>query len=400
MNLYEYQAKRIINKYGVKIPQGKVAYTPREAKKAASEVSSRGPWVLKAQVHSGARKKGHFLEKSAGKGAGIREVTRLSQIIPEAEQMLRSTLVTPQTGKDGKVVTRLYVEAFCKVKKIFYTGLVIDRVKATITLLVANLEDVDITEIAAKNPEQILRLQLDSRKGTSASQVKQVAEFLGISESKHSGLKKYLQGLFKTFIESDALMLEINPAGIDTKGEIIALDAKLSIDDKAMYRQPDFVRLRDECETDKRELVAWKNGFQYNSFNGSIGCIVNGEGVALDAMDLIQSKGGATACFINVKGGVDRDKIAAGIKLIMTNPKVEGILITVLGGFSRCNLVADGIIAVASEVGLNVPLVVRFEGTNKEEAETILINSHLPVIIAQDIEDAVDKLLKAMEEND
>lgn len=400
MNIHEYQAKRIINKHGIKIPAGKIAYTPLEAKKAAAEVSARGPWMLKAQIQSGARDKGHFLEASAGTGSGIRIVKARRHIAKEAEEMLGATLVTPQTGKKGKVVTRIYVEAFHNVKKIFYTGLAIDRMNACVTLLLANLDEENVVNMALRHPEKILRLNLDLEKGASARQIKEAAEFLGLKARYVLRFKKYLQGLFNAFIETDALMLEINPAGLDNRGEIIALDAKLTIDDKAAYRQPEINRLFDEAETEERELRAAKNGFQYSSFEGSIGCIVNGDGIALAAMDLIRARGGDTACFLNVKGGVDRDKIAAGIKLIMTNPRVEGILINVLGGFLRCNLVADGIIAAASEVGLNVPLVVRFEGTNKDEAKRILETSHLPVIIAGDMEDSVDKLLQAMEESD
>ena len=400
MNIHEYQAKKIISNYGIKIPRGRIAYTPLEAKKVASDVSSRGPWVLKAQIQSGARDKGHFLEKKAGKGSGIRLIKSRRQLVIEAERMLGSTLVTPQTGNKGKLVSRIYVEAFQIVKKIFYTGLVIDRVKAIITLMVANIDKHDITYIINNNPEQILRQELNLQKGVNSQQVKEVAEYLGLRPNHIPQLKKYLQGLYRVFTDNDALMLEINPSGIDYRGNIIALDAKLSVDDNAMYRHKEIEPLFDESEIEERELKAFKNGFQYSSFSGNIGCIVNGDGIALAAMDLIRAKGFDMACFLNVKGGVDKDKIASSIKLIMTNPRVEGILINVLGGFLRCNLLAEGIIAAASEVGLNVPLVVRFEGTNKEEAKSILENSHLPVIIAQDMEDSVDKLIEAMEDSD
>ena len=400
MNIHEYQAKKIINQYGIKIPQGKIAYTPLEAKKAATEVSARGPWVLKAQIQSGARSKGKFMEKSAGRGSGVRRVKYRRDIASQAGEMLGSTLVTPQTSAKGKVVSRIYVEAFQKATNLFYTGLAIERMSGNITLMLAKLENKEIAEIAAKHPEQILRLPLDLKKGISATQVREAMSFLGFKEKSQKNLKKYLQGLYKAFIDTDALMLEINPAGVNARGEIIALDAKLSVDDKAIYRQPQIEPLFDASEIEPRELRAAKNGFQYSSFKGSIGCIVNGDGIALAAMDLIRAHGSDTACFLNVKGGVDRDKIASGIKLILTNPQVEGILINVLGGFLRCNLLADGIVSAASEVGLNVPLVVRFEGTNKEEAKQILENSHLPVIIAQDMEDSVEKLLQAMEESD
>ena len=266
--------------------------------------------------------------------------------------------------------------------------------------LLSSLGDKTITNILSLEPGKIMRLALDLKKGISAKQARQAIAFLGIKEHYLPKFKKYLQGLFKAFVETDALMLEANPSGIDNRGEFVALDSKMEIDSKALYRQPHMIPLFDASEMEERELRASKNGFQYNSYTGSIGCIVNGDGIALAAMDLIKNKGGDTACSLNVKGGVDRDKIASGIKLIMTNPRVEGILINVLGGFLRCNLVADGIIAAASEVGLNVPLVVRFEGTNKDEAKQILEQSHLPVIIAEDMQDSVDKLMQAMEESE
>ena len=400
MNIHEYQAKRIISQYGINIPKGRIAYTPLEAKNAARAVSFRGPWVLKAQIQSGARNHGKFIEKSAGRKSGIRQVKYRRDIMHEAAQMLGSTLVTPHTGPKGKLVSRIYVEAFTKVRKIFYAGLVIDRMNAAVMLLIADIKEQEISTLAIEAPEKILRLQLDLAAGATPEQIHQVMTFLKLSSKSLTGLETFINGLHKVFVDCDATMLEINPAGVDTKGNIIALDAKLSIDDNALYRHKDFLPLQDEYETEERELKANKNGFQYSSFDGSIGCIVNGDGIALAAMDLIREKGEGTACFLNVKGGVDKDKIAAGIKIIMTNPRVEGILINVLGGFLRCNLLAEGIVAAASEVGLNVPLVVRFEGTNKDEAKDILLHSKLPLIIADSMEDSVDKLLAAMEAAD
>ena len=388
MNIHEYQAKRIISQYGINIPKGRIAYTPLEAKNAALAVAYRGPWMLKAQIQSGARNHGRFLEKSAGRRSGIRLVKHRREIMEEAGKMLGATLVTPQTGPKGKLVSRIYVEAFTKVRKIFYAGLVIDRMNAAITLLVADIREHEISELAVNEPEKILRLNLDLITGASPEQIHQVLEFLELQPKSIRSLETFINGLHQAFVDCDATMLEINPAGVDAKGNIIALDAKLSIDDNAMY------------ETEERELKAGKYGFQYSSFDGSIGCIVNGDGIALAAMDLIREKGEGTACFLNVKGGVDKDKIAAGIKIIMTNPRVEGVLINVLGGFLRCNLLAEGIVAAASEVGLNVPLVVRFEGTNKDEAKEILEHSKLPLIIADSMEDSVDKLIAAMEASD
>lgn len=400
MNIHEYQAKRILSQYGIKIPKGGVAYTPTEAKKVASRASSKGPWMLKAQIQSGARSTGYFLEKSAGHRGGIRLVKSRKEIVNQAEEMLGSTLVTVQTGPKGKPVSRLYVEAYTRVGQIFYAGVAVERVSAALTLLVAPIKDEEITNLAINHPEKILRVPLDLEGETTKEQVKEVMEFLKLPPRSAKSLERFINGLHRVFLDYDAQMIEINPVGVQRNGELVALDAKISFDDNALYRHGDISRLRDDYETSERELQAAKYKFSYSEFDGSIGCIVNGDGIALAAMDLLRKKGIGTACFLNVKGGVDKDKIASGIKIIMTNPRVEGILINVLGGFLRCNLIADGIISAASEVGLNVPLVVRFEGTNKDEAKEILQKSKLPIIMAETMEEAVNLLVQAVEESD
>ena len=400
MNIHEYQAKKILSKYGIKMPKGGIAYTPNEAKKVAAKCSLKGPWMLKAQIQSGARKEGYFLDKKAGRRGGIRLLKSRRDIVKQAEQMLGSTLVTIQTGPKGKVVSRLYVEEYAKVKSKFYAGLAIDRVNAALTLLVASVDGEDITSLALSEPDKILKLQLDLEGETTPEQVQKVMEFLQLKPQSAKSLETFINGLHRAFIDYDAAMIEVNPAGVDKTGGIIALDAKISFDDNALFRHVDIKRLQDDYEESDRELQAAKYHFNYSEFDGSVGCIVNGDGIALAAMDLLRDKGVGTACFLNVKGGVDKDKIASGIKIIMTNPRVEGILINILGGFLRCNLIADGIIAAASEVGLNVPLVVRFEGTNKDEAQEILTNSKLPIVLADTMEDAVNKLVAAMEDSD
>lgn len=400
MNIHEYQAKKILSQYGIQIPRGGIAYTPTEAKRVAGRTSLRGPWVLKAQIQSGARNEGYFLEKKAGNKGGIRLSKTRRDILKQSEQMLGSTLVTIQTGPKGKLVSRIYVEAFEKVESIFYVGIAIDRINAALTLLVASVKKEDITQMAVNNPEQILKITLDLQGEVSPAQVNQVMDYLKLKPRSAKHMETFINGLHKAFIDYDATMIEINPAGVKRSGEIVALDAKISFDDNALYRHRDIKRLQDDYENSERELQAAKYKFTYSEFDGSIGCIVNGDGIALAAMDLLRSKNVGTACFLNVKGGVDKDKIASGIKIIMTNPRVEGILINILGGFLRCNLIADGIISAASEVGLNVPLVVRFEGTNKDEAKEILQKSNLPIIIAETMEEAVDKLIAAVEESD
>lgn len=400
MNIHEYQAKKLLNKYGILIPKGGIAYTPNEAKRVASSVSFRGPWMLKAQIQSGARAHGYFLEEKAGKKGGIRLIKSRRDIIRHADQMLGSTLVTMQTGPKGKLVSRIYVEAFNVVKKVFYAGVVIDRMKPAITLLVAETANREIGEIALNEPDKVLKQELSLQEGVTPEQIQKVLEFINLSSKSAASLEALINGLRQAFIDYDATMIEINPVGVLANGSLIALDAKISFDNNAMYRHKDIKLLQDDYEADERELQAAKYRFTYSAFDGSIGCIVNGDGLAMAVMDVLHAKGASAACYLNVKGGVDKDKIASGIKIIMTNPRVEGILINILGGFLRCNLIADGIIAAASEVGLNVPLVVRFEGTNKEEAREILEHSKLPIIIADEMGEAVDRLLAAVEESD
>lgn len=398
MNIHEYQAKKILSRYGIKIPKGMIAYTPTEAKEAAEKVSSKGPWVLKAQVQSGSRNKGYFLEKDTGSEGGIRIINSKRRIYENAEQMLGSTLVTMQTGPQGKKVSRIYVETYSNVESCFYIAVAINRVAAELTLLVATVKDSDILKIALNKPEKILKVKLDINGDTKPEQVHEVMKFLKLPPRSAKYLENLINGLHKAFLENDASMIEINPVGVMKSGELIALDAKISFDDNALFRHAEIVPLKDDCEVSDRELQASRYKFTYSEFDGSVGCIVNGDGLALAAMDLLRDKNIGTACFINVKGGVDKDKIASGIKIIMTNPRVEGILLNILGGFLRCNLIADGIVSAASEVGLNVPMVVRFEGTNKDLAKEILQNSRLPIIWADTMEESIDKLVQAMEE--
>ena len=398
MYIHEYQAKKILSRYGIKIPKGAVAYTPNEAKAAAEKISLRGPWVLKAQVYSGARNNGYFLEKNSGQSGGIRVLKSLRAVHDNAEQMIGSTLVTVQTGPKGKKVNRVYVEAFNYSSKNFYLALAINRVKAELTLLAADIKKDDILKLAMNRPEKILKTKLDITGDTRPEQVQEIMDFLHLPSRSAHNLENLINGLHKAFLETDASMIELNPVGVLKNGELIALDTKISFDDNALFRHKDIAALRDDCESTERELSAQRNKFSYSEFDGSAGCIVNGDGLALAVMDLLREQGVGTACFINMKGGVDKDKIASGIKLIMTNPRVEGILLNILGGFLRCNLIADGIVAAASEVGLNVPMVVRFEGTNKDLAKEILQASKLPVIWAETMEDAVDKLSKAVKE--
>ena len=399
MKIHEYQAKKLLKLYGIKVPKGQIAYTPQEAKDAAGKISFRGPWFLKAQIHSGNRLNGKFLEEKAGTKGGIRKATSRREVFHETQKMLGSTLITSQTGKKGKIVTKIYVEESVSIKRRFYISLVIDRVLPAITLLLAETETDDIMQLCENSPEKIMKIPLDFAKGITSLQIKYIARFLKIKNTELKNLKKLVDLMFKMFLELDLTMIELNPAGITKKGEFVALDAKITIDRAALFRHPELKILEDDIERGRRERLAMKSGFQYVGLEGKIGCIVNGEGLALNAIDMIEAQGEDVACFLNIKGGVDKDKIISGIKIIVTNPRVEGILINVLGGFLRCNLVADGILAAAAEVGLNVPLVVRFVGTNEQEAKEILVNSKIPVIIANDMEDSVTQLIAAIKEN-
>lgn len=399
MNIHEYQAKKILAQYGIIVPSGGIAYTPSEAKRVAQKLSSRGPWMLKAQIQSGARATGHFIDHDAGGKGGIRQVVQISNISYEAAQMLNNTLVTEQTGERGRLVTKVYVEKYEEVKHPFYAGMIIDSSIPAITLLISEVADENIMTLAQQK-DKILRLNLQPDEGVSDEQIYQILDFLSLDKAYLRSFHDFLGKLLFTFINLDAKMIEINPVGITADKKLIALDAKINFDNNALFRHPDIVRIHEDFEEETRHRKAQECGFQYHEFEGNIGCIVNGEGLALEAMDIIKSKGYETACTLNVKGGVDKDKIAAGIKIIMTNPRVEGVLINIIGGFLRCNLIADGILESSQDVGLTVPLIVRFEGTNKEEAKAILQQSAFPVIFAENIDDAVEKLLARMEVND
>ena len=400
MNISEYQAKKILAQYGINIPKGHIAYTPTEAKRVAREISAKGPWVLKAQINSGARATGHFIDHDAGGKGGIRQISQIANIQYETAQMLNNTLVTDQTDANGQLVTKVYVEEYREAKHLFYASIVIDSSIPSIVLLISEEINKDIVDIIHTQKEKILRIDLQYNRGISDEQIFKILNFLSLDDSYLKSFHDFLGKLLFTFINLDVLMVEINPVGILPDKRLIALDAKINFDDNAMFRHPDIVRMYDSTNENASFIKAKQYGFQYNEFQGNIGCIVNGEGVALELMDMLKAKGYDTACFLNVKGGVDKDRIAAGIKIIMTNPHVEGVLINILGGFLRCNLIADGILAATQEVGLSIPLIVRFEGTNKEEAQAILQQSNLALTFADTTAEAVDKLITQMEEID
>lgn len=400
MNIHEYQAKKIFRKFKITVPCGRIAYTPDEAREAAQLVSPSGPWVVKAQIQAGSRDIGKFSDKRAGKKGGIRMSKTLDDVYENADEMLENQLITNQTGAKGRLVSRVYIEEFIKTERKFYLGLVVDWVAASTVLLVAPVTEKDdaIVKLALEHPDKILKIDLGLQKSIQQKQFQLVLDFMN-SDFNADELRAFLNNMLKVFYAYDATLLEINPIGISKDGSIWALDAKIVFDNNALYRHPEIDKLSDNSEIEERELIASKYGFQYKELDNGIGIIVNGDGLALSTISQAEEQEIDTACFLNLKGGVDREKIAASIKLIMTNPRVDGIFINILGGFLRCNLIADGIIAVANDLGLNIPLVVRFEGTNKDEATDILQKSGLPLSIVSDTREGLSILKSAIAED-
>lgn len=401
MNIYEYQAKKIFKNFGIAVPSGLIAYTPQEAVDVAKKISSTGPWMVKAQIKAGARDIGHFSDKRAGKKGGIRLSETLDDVYKNADAMLDNMLITNQTSAKGRLVSRVYIEEFIKVKKKYYLGFIIDRITASVVLLLTPLTHRfydDIISISQEEPYNILKINLGLQKEISAEQLSLIADFMRF-QGKTSLLKNFLNNALKIFYYYDATMLEINPFGVCDDYKIYALDAKILFDENALYRHSDILDLYNDADADEREIIAKKYGFVYKELDRGIGLISNGNGLAFNTMNEGIKQGLSTACFLNIKGGVDREKITAGIKLIMTNPKVDGIFINILGGFTRCNFIADGIISIANDLGLNIPLVARFEGTNKDDAINILLNSGLAIKLAPDTLTGLALLKEAIEED-
>jgi len=400
MNIHEYQAKKLLKQFKIDVPKGFIAYTSNEAQRVAQKISKKGPWVLKAQIQAGARVKGYFIDKRARNISGVEIVKNIKNVSQVADRMLGNNLVTSQTDDKGKFVSRIYVEDYIKTPRSFYLSFVINRIHACITLLVSNITD-NILDLAQKKPESILKINFNLNQKIKKQDILQILSFLNLDDTFEPKLKIFVQNLYKAFIDLDATMLEINPIGLTSDDRFVAMDAKISFDDNALFRHPDIKQMYDDYETSENVLKAAKCGFKYREFSdGNIGLIVNGDGLASAVRDYLKQINKNTACYLNIKGGVDEDKIAQSLKIMMTNPKVEGIIINILGGFLRCNLVADGIISAVNEIGLNIPLVARFEGTNKEMAKEILSKHHFPFLTADSLQEATLKLTKAMEDND
>jgi succinyl-CoA synthetase beta subunit len=387
MNIHEYQAKSLLAKYGVPVPRGGVAYTPKEAEKVAADLG--GPvWVVKAQIHAGGR----------GKAGGVKVVKAAADVPKTAAAMLGKKLVTHQTGPEGKEVKRVYIEEGCDIVRELYLGMLIDRATGRVTLMASTEGGMDIEEVAAKTPEKILRVAIDPATGLQPFHARKLAFGLGLDSKQVNGAVKFMQALYNAFIGLDASLAEINPLVVTGAGELIALDAKMNFDDNSLFRQPKVVELRDEDEEDPAELEASKHDLNYVKLNGNIGCMVNGAGLAMATMDIIKLYGGEPANFLDVGGGATRERVTTAFKLILSDPNVEGILVNIFGGIMRCDVIAEGVVAAAREVSLHVPLVVRLEGTNVELGKKMLNQSGLPIVSADNLADAAEKIVKAVKE--
>jgi succinyl-CoA synthetase beta subunit len=396
MNIHEYQAKQVLAKYGVAVLKGGVAYTPAEATQVAKELG--GPvWVVKSQIHAGGRGKGTFVNQPGGKG-GVRVVKSVEDVAANAEQMLGQVLVTAQTGPAGKEVKRVYIEQGCDIKRELYLGMLIDRATSTVTVMASTEGGMEIEEVAHKTPEKILKVAIDPVQGFQQYHGRQIAFALGLEGKQVNTAVKFIGSLYKAFMDLDCSIVEINPLVVTGAGEIIALDAKVNFDDNALFRHKDIEELRDESEEDPAELEAARHSLNYIKLDGSIGCMVNGAGLAMATMDIIKLYGGEPANFLDVGGGATKERVTTAFKLILSDPNVEGILVNIFGGIMRCDVIAEGVVAAAREVSLNVPLVVRLEGTNVELGKKIMAQSGLPIIAADNLADAAEKVVKAVKE--
>ena len=387
MNIHEYQAKGVLAQYGVAVPKGSVAYTVEEAEKVAADLG--GPvWVVKAQIHAGGR----------GKGGGVKVVRSLAEVKDAAATMLGMMLVTHQTGPAGKEVKRIYIEDGCDIARELYLSLLVDRETSRLTFMASTEGGMDIEEVAAKRPEKILMVSIDPAEGLQGHHAREIAYGLGLEGDQVKSAVKLIFGAYRAFNETDASLLEINPLVVSKGGEVIALDAKMNFDDSALYRHKEVTKLRDEDEEDPAEVEAQKHDLNYIKLDGSIGCMVNGAGLAMATMDIIKLHGGSPANFLDVGGGATKERVTEAFKLILSDPNVEGILVNIFGGIMRCDVIAEGVVAAAKEVSLHVPLVVRLEGTNVEQGKKIIADSGLPIVSADDLGDAAVKIVHAVKE--
>jgi len=385
MNIHEYQAKAVLREFGVPVPRGIPALNVAEAEKAAKELG--GPvWVVKAQIHAGGR----------GKAGGVKVVKSTDDVKKEATRLLGSTLVTHQTGPHGKEVRRLYIEEGSAIDREYYLSALVDRETSRVAFVVSTEGGMDIEEVAHKTPEKIISFSIDPATGFMPHHARHVSSALGFSKDVAKQAESVLPKLYQAFVAKDMSLLEINPLVVTKSGQLICLDAKIGFDDNALYRHPEIVALRDITEEDEKEIEASKYDLNYVALDGTIGCMVNGAGLAMATMDIIKLYGMAPANFLDVGGSASKEKVAAAFKIITADPNVKGILVNIFGGIMKCDVIAEGVTAAVREVGLSVPLVVRLEGTNVELGKKIIRESGLNVVPADNLDDAAQKIVKAV----
>jgi succinyl-CoA synthetase beta subunit len=385
MNIHEYQAKAILRKFGVPVPDGHVCYNGASAREWAKRLGE-GPWVVKAQIHAGGR----------GKGGGVKLARSSDQVRLIARDMLGMTLRTHQTGPEGKVVTRVLVENGCNIERELYVSLLVDRATSRVTVMASTEGGMDIEEVAAKTPEKIFTEAIDPLVGLTPFQCRKIAFSLGLTGKLTGKAVKVLDGLYTTFIACDCSMLEINPLVVTAEGELLALDAKFDFDDNAIFRHHKIGDMRDFDEEDPNEVEASQHDLSYISLTGNIGCLVNGAGLAMATMDIIKHYSGDPANFLDVGGGATIERVTEAFKIILSDKNVKGILVNIFGGIMKCDVIANGVIEAAKQVSLQVPLVVRLEGTNVEIGKRLLAESGLNIVAADGMADAAQKIVKAV----
>jgi succinyl-CoA synthetase beta subunit len=395
MNIHEYQAKALLKEFGAPVSNGIAIFKSSEAKAAAKKLG--GPlWVVKSQIHAGGRGKGKFKEKAAGEKGGVRLAKSIEEVEAFAKQMLGNTLVTVQTGPTGKQVNRLYIEDGSDIEKEFYLSMLVDRETGRVAYVVSTEGGMDIEAVAHDTPEKIKTFSVDPATGFMPHHGRTIAKTLGLTGALAKQAEVVAGILYKAFVAKDMAMLEINPLIVTKQGELKVLDAKVSFDSNALYRHADVVALRDLTEEDEKEIEASKYDLAYIALDGTIGCMVNGAGLAMATLDIIQLYGESPANFLDVGGGASEEKVTAAFKIITADPKVQGILVNIFGGIMKCDVIARGVLAAVKAVGLQVPLVVRLEGTNVEEGKKIIRESGLNVIPADDLDDAAQKIVNAV----
>ena len=385
MNIHEHQAKELLRGFGVAVPKGIAAFTVDEAVSAAKKLGS-DVTVVKAQIHAGGR----------GKAGGVKVVTSAAEVKTEAQRILGSTLVTHQTGPAGKAVQRLYIEEGCDIATELYLSMLVDRGSSQITIIASTEGGMDIEAVAAETPERILTISIDPATGLKPHHIRSVANALKLTGTTAKQASGFLSGIYSTFTELDASLVEINPLVVTSSGDLLALDAKMSFDDNALFRQKDVLALRDLTEEDEREVKASEFDLNYIKLDGTIGCMVNGAGLAMATMDIIKLEGGEPANFLDVGGSATTERVTEAFKIILSDKNVEGILVNIFGGIMRCDVIAEGVVEAARTLGLTKPLVVRLEGTNVEKGKQIMGESGLAIISADNLGDAAKKIVAAV----